>query len=176
MVKVKPLNYKHLLLLAASVAISSSASLVAQANPSDIADKAWPLTGTQWKLVFLGQNPVPRTDQSYLILKAAQQFATGSVGQLVSLTDSCGNELTGVYKSKNDSLRIRFMTSTLVACLVAPPKKQENGTSTPVPPHHPRSFPEALSETSRFAIHGPTLDLLNREGTIVARLVDNDQN
>jgi heat shock protein HslJ len=166
------------LFFAAAITMASSSSVAAQANSSEIADNALPLTGTQWKLVFLGQNPVPLGEQSSLILKAKTQFAEGSAGQLVNLTDGCGNELTGLYKSENHSLRIRVMTSTLVACLAtAPaPTKQKNGTPTPAPPNQPKSFLDALSATFRFSIHGPTLDLLNREGAILARFQANDRN
>jgi heat shock protein HslJ len=176
MVKVKSVNYKLLLFLAVAITISSGAFLPAQTNQSNIADKARSLTGTQWKLIYLGENLVPFREQFSLTLEATEQFADGSAGQLVDLTDSCGNKLSGLYKSENHSLRIRVMTSTLVACLVASPTKPGNGTPTPTPPNQPKSFPEALSQTSRFTIHGPTLDLLNRQGAILARFKVNDQN
>jgi heat shock protein HslJ len=112
-----------------------------------------PLAGTKWKVIELNGKPVQRG--YYLSLKPTEQMHGDSIG-LLTLSDWC-NDQTGYYSFRDRSLRIRLVTSTLVACRIG---NENNG----------RSFSKALGQTSAFTIHGEILQLLNQDEAVVARL------
>jgi heat shock protein HslJ len=138
------------LMLFAAVVACAFTTASAQTNRSD---EEFSVTGTKWKLVEINRKPVQ--GDYYLSFKKADQLNGGSTGSLVA-SDWC-NDYTGSYEVRNHSLQIHLATKTLVACRV-----QDNKNVVP--------FIPTLSQTSAFKIHGTILDLLNRDGAVVARL------
>ena len=65
-----------------------------------------------------GKRIAPDGRQPYFELKALERYEDGSAGRLADATDSCGNRLTGVYRTTGDWLQVRIISSTLVACKV----------------------------------------------------------
>ena len=139
-----------LMLLAALVACAFSAAS-AQANRRG--DEEFSLAGTKWKLVEIDRKHVQ--GNYYLSFKQAEQLNSESIGSLVA-SDWC-NDYTGDYEIRDHSLQIHLGLGTLVACRV-----RDNKDVVP--------FIPTLGQTSAFKIHRAILELLNRNGAVVARL------
>ena len=138
----------------------------ASAQPADKVGKPLPLEGTHWSLISLNGKPVPHDGfEPHLILNETQSLEGGSTGNL-SLTES-PNELTGFYETGGNSLHMHMVTSTLVAVPV--PRTVVRDWNTP-PPSSSRSFVDAVRATSCFRIHGTTMELLDQNGVVLARL------
>ena len=153
------------LALASAIACWSCAPLSAQVN------HPVRLVGTQWKLVDLEGKRISEDADLYLALKPVEHFSGGSTGQVVSpSTDGCNN-LTAYYEAEDRYLHIHFLTSTLMACPVAtPPAGQRSGAPATSSISEPGLFIKVLRQTGSFKIRGSTLELLNPDGEIIARL------
>lgn len=137
-----------LMLLAAVVACAFTA---ASAQTNRRGDGEFSLAGTKWKLVEVDRKPV-QGDYN-ISFKQVEQLNGGSAGSLVA-SDWC-NDYTGDYEVRDHSLRIHIGAHTLVACRVH---------KDVVP------FIPTLGQASAFKIHRAILELLNRDGAVVARL------
>jgi heat shock protein HslJ len=133
------------------VALIGCAFTAASAQSNRRGDKEFSLAGTKWKLVEVDRKPVQ--GDYYISFKQAEQLNGGSTGFLVA-SDWC-NDYTGDYEVRDHSLRIHLGAHTLVACRVH---------KDVVP------FIPTLGQTSAFKIHRAILELLNRDGAVVARL------
>jgi len=154
--------------LALAVAFGVARTVVAQVSQSTGTGQESLLIGSQWNLSELNGKPVScGVFDCYLTLRRNANIDGGAAGELVVSPD-CGNQLTGSYATKGDSLRLVVMTSTLVACFI--PAQQGRTGSAPTPVYQPESFLKALSATSHFRIQGSTLELLNKDGVVLARL------
>jgi heat shock protein HslJ len=158
-----------LTLLAVFICFGSIAPASAQADHS--ADRNLRLVGTQWTVLNLKGKPVPDEDSGlYFDLKQVQRFSGGSTGQLVSPSSDGCNDLTGTYEVHGRSLHIDFVTSTLVAC---PPARPPTGKGASVQRSRPFGQPEfieVLRQTASFKIRSSTLELMNKNGEVVANL------
>jgi heat shock protein HslJ len=153
-------------LLPVAIAFASLVPIAAQATPpADHNVQSLPLQNTQWNLIALNGNPVPQDGfEPQLVLRQTKVLYGDSIGNL-SLSES-PNELTGSYETSSNSLHMHMVTSTLVAVQV--PHTEVKPGSTPPPP--PKSFIDAIHATSSFRIHGATLELLDQNGVVLARL------
>ena len=104
-----------------------------------------------------GQRIAQDGRQPYFELKTLERYEDGSAGRLEDATDSCGNRLTGVYRTTGDRLQVRIISSTLLACKVTE--------------HMPRGLGAALTGDQQFRIYGPELDLLDNSGKVKARFI-----
>jgi heat shock protein HslJ len=165
-----------LLLLGLAVEIGSIPTIAAQMNQSaGTADKGRSLTGTEWKLIELdGKSVLHSGFESYFGLKEGAQRVNGSVGTLVNASPDGCNRLMGSYEINGDSLRFEGLTTTALGCL---PNRAQIQALTPLRPGQYRYkndqvnlFLNVLTETSKFKIHDSTLELLSRDGTVLARL------
>jgi heat shock protein HslJ len=147
MEKIKLGTLGSLMLL---VAVVACAFIAAPAQTNRRGDGEFSLTGTKWKLVEIDRKPVQ--GDYYLSLKQAEQLSGESAGSVMA-SDWC-NDYTGGYEVRDHSLRIHLGAHTLVAC----------------PVHKGVPFIQTLSQTSAFKIHRAILELLNRDGAVVARL------
>jgi heat shock protein HslJ len=151
--------------LALAVAFGSARTVAAQVSQSaGSTGQESLLIGSQWNLSELnGKHVSCGAFDCYLTLRRNANIDGGAAGELVVSPD-CGNQLTGSYATKGDSLHLVVMTSTLVACFIpAQQGKRE-------PAYEPELFLKALSATSHFKIQGSTLELLNKDGVVLARL------
>jgi heat shock protein HslJ len=151
--------------LALAVAFGAARTAAAQVSqPAGSTGQESLLIGSQWNLSELNGKPVScGAFDCYLTLRRNANIDGGAAGELVVSPD-CGNQLTGSYAPKGDSLHLVVMTSTLVACFI--PAQQSKIGST----YQPELFLKALSATSHFKIQGSTLELLNNGGVVLARL------
>lgn len=104
-----------------------------------------------------GQRIAQDGRQPYFELKAMERLQNGSTGQLEDATDACGSHLRGVYSAAGDWLRVRIISSTLLACKVTE--------------RMPRGLVSSLAGDQQFRIHGAELDLLDNGGAVRARFV-----
>jgi heat shock protein HslJ len=148
--KTKSRTLGSLVFLATILACTFTAAS-AQTSRGDNAK--FPLANTKWELVELDSKPVQ--DGYYLSFKQAKQLNGGATGSLVA-SDRC-NDYTGDYEVSDHSLHVHLGLSTLVACPVRDNKDVD-------------SFIPTLGQTSAFKIHRAILELLNRDGAVVARL------
>jgi hypothetical protein len=95
--------------------------------------------------------------QPYFVLKAMERYKDGSEGELVDATDSCGNGLTGEYRTTDNWLHVSIGTKTLLACRVS------DGM--------PRGLEATLTGDQQFRIYGAELDLLDNSGKARARFI-----
>ena len=155
--------------LALAVAFGAAGTAAAQVSQSaGSTGQESLLIGSQWNLSELNGKPVScGAFDCYLTLRRNANIDGGAAGELVVSPD-CGNQLTGAYATKGDSLHLVVMTSTLVACFI--PAQQSRIGSAPTPLYQPELFLKALSATSHFKIQGSTLELLNKDGVVLARL------
>jgi hypothetical protein len=86
-----------------------------------------------------------------------ERYEDGSAGQLEDATDSCGNNLRGVYRTTGDWLHVRIISRTLNACKVTQ--------------RMPRSLIATLTGDQQFRVHGAELDLLDNSGEVRARFI-----
>jgi len=110
------------------------------------------LENTYWKLLALGGQRVLVADdipEPHLLLHPADKRASGSTG--------C-NRFTGSYELVGDSLSVRPLAATLVACADPALNRQET------------AFLAAVGETRRWRVTGDTL-LLGDEAQPIARFV-----
>ena len=110
------------------------------------------LENTYWKLLALGGQRAIVADnipEPHLLLHPADRRASGSTG--------C-NRFSGSYELVSDSLSVRPLASTLVACADPALNRQET------------AFLAAVGETRRWRVTGDTL-LLGDEAQPVARFV-----
>jgi heat shock protein HslJ len=129
-----------------------------QLPPAQKIPRSAPLAGTKWMLAeSAGQRVAQQGRQPYFELKALERYEDGSAGQLEDATDSCGNRLTGVYRTTGDWLHLRIISSTLLACKVT------EGM--------PRGLGAAVTGDQRFRIRGAELDLLDNSGAVRARFI-----
>jgi heat shock protein HslJ len=159
-----------LTLLAMFIWFGSITPVSAQADHS--ADKNLHLVGTRWRVLNLTGKPVQDEGSDlYFALKQDQQFSGGSTGQLVSPSSDGCNDLTGTYEVDGRSLHIDFVTSTLVACRQPPLRIGKGiGPSPSRPVDQPKLFIDVLRQTASFRIRSSTLELLNKNGEVVANL------
>jgi heat shock protein HslJ len=135
------------LMLSTVILASVCTSAPAQSNSSS----GKGLSGTKWTLVELERKPVE--DDSYnLAFKQAEQFGTGETMGSVLASDWC-KDYTGSYEVDHHSLNIHLALSAAVACRV--------GDGMP--------FIQTLSHVTAFRIHNGRLELLSRDGAVVAR-------
>jgi heat shock protein HslJ len=126
--------------------------------PAQKVPRSAPLAGMKWVLVeSAGQRIEQDGRQPYFVLKALERYEDGSAGRLEDATDSCGNRLTGVYRTTGNWLQVRIISSTLLACKVS------EGM--------PRGLGAALTGDQRFRIYGAELDLLDNSGKVRARFI-----
>jgi hypothetical protein len=105
----------------------------------------------------VGQHIAQDGRQPYFELKALERYEDGSAGRLEDATDSCGNRLRGIYRTTGDWLRVRIISSTLLACKVTE--------------RMPRGLVSTLTGDQQFRIHGAELDLLDNSGEVRARFI-----
>lgn len=128
----------------------------AQQLPNEKVQRAAPLAGTKWMLAeSAGQRIAQDGRQPYFELKEVERLQNGSAGQVDDATDACGNHLKGVYSAAGDWLRVRILSSTLLACKVTD--------------RMPRGLVSTLMGDQQFRIHGDELDLLDNSGAVRAR-------
>lgn len=109
-----------------------------------------PLTGTYWRLVALGDQPVTVTDtarEPHLTFAADTTRVTGSGG--------C-NRLFGAYTLNGDRLSFGAVGSTKMACAT--------GMDTET------AFLPALGRVAHWRITGQQLEFTDSAGSVVARL------
>lgn len=129
-----------------------------QLPPAQKVPRSAPLAGTKWMLAESAAKRIAQDGrQPYFELKALERYEDGSAGRLANATDSCGNRLTGVYRTTGDWLQVRIISSTLVAC------KVREGM--------PRGLGAVLTGDQRFRIHGAEFDLLDNSGAVRARFI-----
>lgn len=129
-----------------------------QLPPAQKIPRPAPLAGTKWMLAESAAQRIAQDGrQPYFELKALERYQDGSAGQLADATDSCGNRLTGVYRTTGDWLHVRIISSTLLACKVTE--------------HMPRGLVSTLTGDQQFRIHGAELDLLDNSGEVKARFI-----
>ena len=129
-----------------------------QLPPAQAVQSPAPLAGTKWMLVeSAGKRVAQGRRQPHFELKALEHSESGSAGELQDATDACGNRLTGVYRTTDDWLQVRIVSSTLAACAV------RDGM--------PPGLGATLMGDQRFRIHGSELDLLDNSGAVRARFV-----
>ena len=107
------------------------------------------LKSTYWKLVALGNTPVPAGDrqrEAHIILSATSNQANGSGG--------C-NRMFATYTLNGDALTFGGVGATKMACPGA--METEN------------AFLPALGRVARWRISGQQLELLDSAGAVVAR-------
>jgi heat shock protein HslJ len=107
------------------------------------------LEGTYWRLVAIGDTPVPAANterEAHIILNAASRQATGSGG--------C-NRMFGTYTLNGDALSFSGVGSTKMACPGA--METEN------------AFLPALARVAKWRSSGQQLELLDAAGSVVAR-------
>jgi hypothetical protein len=129
-----------------------------QLPPAQRVPRPVPLAGTKWMLAESGGQRIAQDGrQPYFELKAMERYEDGSEGRLEDATDSCGNILTGAYRTNGNWLHVRITSSTLLAC------KVKEGM--------PRGLGAALTGDQRFHIYGSELDLLDNSGAVRARFI-----
>ncbi len=143
---------RGLSILSLTFVFASVTFVVGQAGPPAGKDNNVSLTGTTWKLVEVYGKPVTHSAFDYYLGLAHGPLGRGSVN-----VEDGPNQETGTYEIDGDALHIRLHTSTLVAVRV-PPRDQQP------------SFVKALKGTSRFKVQGSTLELLDADGGVLARL------
>ena len=107
------------------------------------------LKSTYWKLVALGDTPVPAAEgqrEAHIILSATSNQANGSGG--------C-NRMFATYTLNGDGLSFGGVGATKMACPGA--METEN------------AFLPALGRVAKWRIRGQQLELLDAAGTVVAR-------
>jgi len=149
------------------VALMGLASLIGEAPrlvraqqlpPAQKVPRPAPLAGTKWMLAeSAGQRIAQDGRQPYFEVKALERDENGSAGQLEDATDSCGNRLTGAYRTTGDWLHVRIISSTLLACKVTE--------------RMPRGLVSTLTGDQQFRIYGAELDLLDNSGGVRARFI-----
>ncbi|QSA97047.1 META domain-containing protein [Methylococcus sp. EFPC2] len=108
-----------------------------------------PLRGTYWKLVRLNGEPVrvaERQQEPHLIFAADQPRLSGNSG--------C-NRVTGGFESSGDKLKFGQLAGTMMACIQGMELE--------------RPFLQALEKVARYRIKGSHLELLDAEGSPLAR-------
>ena len=108
-----------------------------------------PLRGTYWKLVRLGDSPVPAAEKQrepHLIFAANEPRVSGSGG--------C-NRVTGAVQLDGDKLRLGRMAGTMMACPSGMDVEQR--------------FLQSLEKVERWRIRGSHLEMLDGAGGVVAR-------
>jgi heat shock protein HslJ len=109
-----------------------------------------PLRGTYWKLVRLSDAPVRAAEKQrepHLIFANSELRLSGSGG--------C-NRVTGGFEVDGDTLRLRGMAGTMMACPTGMDQEQR--------------FLQAMTTVERHRIRGNYLELLDAAGAVVARL------
>jgi uncharacterized lipoprotein YbaY/heat shock protein HslJ len=107
------------------------------------------LRGTYWKLVRLSDAPVRVTEKQrepHLIFANTDLRLSGSGG--------C-NRVTGGFEVDGDTLRLRGMAGTMMACPTGMDQEQR--------------FLQAMTTVERYRIRGSHLELLDAAGAVVAR-------
>ncbi len=159
MVQRRQEKRSHCLLVVAIIALVSVTSIVAQTVQSskDNSDNRIPLLNTQWNLVTLYEKPVVSYGRvSHFTLEKSKEVAGAATGNFVA--EDTVNGFTGMYEISDQSLRMHISTMGAVAERVRP-KEQS------------KSFVDALRATSHFQIYGSTLELLDQNGEVLARLI-----
>ncbi len=129
-----------------------------QLPPAQKVPRPAPLAGTKWMLAeSAGQRVAQDGRQPYFEVGALERSEDGSAGQLENATDSCGNQLGGVYRTTGDWLQVRIISRTLLACKVTPRMQ--------------RDLVAILNGDQQFRIQGTELDLLDNNGEIRARFI-----
>ena len=108
-----------------------------------------PLRGTYWKLVRLGDSPVPAAEKQlepHLIFAANEPRVSGSGG--------C-NRVAGAFQLDGDKLRLGRMAGTMMACPSGMDVEQR--------------FLQSLEKVERWRIRGSHLEMLDGAGAVVAR-------
>jgi putative lipoprotein len=113
-----------------------------------------PLNGTQWKLTELN-GKAPGSDSQGVETPPASITLDESAHR-VSGTGGC-NRIMGPYEVDGRSLHFKSTATTMMAC-AGEVMEQERG------------FLEALAATRTYRIHGSTLQLLGKDGKVLARL------
>lgn len=109
------------------------------------------LRGTYWKLVQLNGQAisvpgVARQQEPHLVFSVDGDRVSGSGG--------C-NAVAGSFEAEGDKLNLRQMVSTMRACLTGMERERE--------------FLQTLGKVARYRIVAGHLDLLDAQGTVVAR-------
>jgi copper homeostasis protein (lipoprotein) len=108
-----------------------------------------PLRGTYWKLVRLGDTPVPAAEkrhEAHLIFAADELRISGSGG--------C-NRLTGNFDLDGDKMRFSQVADTRMACPAGMDQEQR--------------FLRSFEKVDRYRISGLRLEMLDAAGTSLAR-------
>ncbi|NLX18932.1 MAG: META domain-containing protein [Desulfobulbus sp.] len=109
-----------------------------------------PLRGTVWKLVRLVGSPVTAVES-----QAEPELFFAPDALHVSGSGGC-NRLSGDFELKGEALRFGHLAMTMKAC--------------PEGMDQERSFVEILARVESHRIRGSHLDLLDKEGSVLARL------
>ena len=108
-----------------------------------------PLRGTYWKLVRLGDTPVPAAEkphEAHLVFAADEPRISGSGG--------C-NRLTGSFELDGDKIRLGQVAGTRMACPAGMDQEQR--------------FLQAFEKVDRYRISGLRLEMLDAAGKPLAR-------
>lgn len=108
-----------------------------------------PFHDTYWKLVRLGETPVPAAEKQrepHLIFASHEPHVSGSGG--------C-NRVMGGFELDGDKLRFGHLASTMMACPTGMEQEQR--------------FLQSLEQVERYRISGSHLELLDGAGAVIAR-------
>jgi copper homeostasis protein (lipoprotein) len=108
-----------------------------------------PLRNTYWRLVRLDDTPVQAAEkrrEPHLIFARDQLRVSGSGG--------C-NRVTGNFALNGDTLRLRHIASTKMACVSGMEQEQR--------------FLQSLEKVERYRIGGRHLEMLDGSGAVIAR-------
>ena len=108
-----------------------------------------PFHDTYWKLVRLGETPVPAAEKQrepHLIFASHEPHVSGSGG--------C-NRVMGGFELDGDKLRLGHLASTMMACPTGMEQEQR--------------FLQSLEQVERYRISGSHLELLDAAGAVIAR-------
>jgi copper homeostasis protein (lipoprotein) len=107
-----------------------------------------PLVGTDWRLIWLGGQPVTPADPAR---PARLRFEGGRVAG----SDGC-NRITGPYTADGSALGVGMLAGTRMACAVGMDQAE--------------AFTAALARVKRHAVRGDLLELMDESGTLLLRL------
>ena len=133
----------------AAVGCARTPAASEDAAPSVSTSTGPELKGTYWRLVAVGDTPIPAANtarEAHIILNTASNQASGSGG--------C-NRMFGTYTLNGDALSFSGVGATKMACPGA--MDTEN------------AFLPALARVVKWRLSGQHLELLDGAGTVVAR-------
>ena len=147
--------------------VACASLLPALATAAEINHAQASFAGTEWSLVTLAGRPVAQDGSQAHLEFAVSSNQSEHLSGAINASDGC-NRLTGSFQKDGAALRIKVGPFTALAC-AAPRRLGVKG----VDPSKPGlSFGDALRSTARVEIHGTTLVLEDRNGTVLAGFLD----